>query len=287
MKVAVVGAGRAGTAVAVLLERAGHRVVAVSGRGPTRDRASKYLPDAAFLEPADAASAAELVVIGVPDDRIASMVAELADAGVFGPQRCVVHLSGALGLGVLDPARATGARRLGIHPLQTFPDVAHALDRIPGSAIAVTADDVEGYLVAEGIATDLLGEPFRLRDDLRPLYHAAAVFASNYLVATSALAAALFADAGVPEPARAMQPLQQATLDNVRDLGPARALTGPASRGDAGTVERNLSALRERAPGAVPAYVAMARVALDLAESAGTLATERRHDVDEVLTRWS
>jgi predicted short-subunit dehydrogenase-like oxidoreductase (DUF2520 family) len=287
MKVAVVGAGRTGTAVAVLLVRAGHRVVAVSGRGPTRDRAASYLPDTPVMEPAETARSGELVLIGVPDDLIEPTVAELADADAFGSGRYVAHLSGSRGLDVLDAARSAGAHRLTIHPLQTFPDVAHAVDRIPGSAIAVSADDEEGYLVAERIADDLLGEPFRLQDDLRALYHAGAVFASNYLVAVSSVAEQLFARAGVPEPTRAMAALQHATLDNVRELGPRRALTGPVVRGDAGTIERNLAALRAHAPTAVAAYVAMARVTADLATSAGRLTDTQRTDVDEVLARWS
>ena len=158
----------------------------------------------------------------------------------------MAHLSGASGLDVLSPARAAGARPLALHPLQTFPDVAGALDRIPGCAMAVTADDDEGYTVGERIADDLMALPFRLDDELRPLYHAAAVFASNYLIVTSGIAEDLFRRAGVPDPLSAMLPLQRASLDNVERLGPAEALTGPAVRGDADTIERNLAALRSR-----------------------------------------
>lgn len=287
MKVAVVGAGRVGTAMAVLLGRAGHVVVAVSGRGPTRDRAARYLPDAAFLEPAAAAEAGELVLIGVPDDLIAPTAVDLAGANALRSGQYVAHLSGARGLDVLEPVRAAGARRLGIHPLQTFPDVGHALDRIPGCVVAVSADDEDGFFVAERIADDVLGSPFRLTDDLRPLYHAAAVFASNYLVATTAVAARLFSAAGIVDPDAAMAPLQRATLDNLRDLGPAKALTGPAARGDAGTIKRNLEALETHAPDAVAAYVALARIALDLAAAAGSLDPGRRSGVEAVLERWS
>lgn len=287
MRVAVVGAGRVGTGVAVLLQRAGHRIEAVSGRGPTRDRAARYLPGVPVREAADAASAAELVVLGVPDDLIAPTAETLAAAGAVGRGRWVTHLSGARGLGALEAVRAAGAGRLAIHPLQTFPDVVSAIDGIPDCAIAVTADDEAGYAVAERVAEDLLGVPFRLADDLRPLYHAAAVFASNHLIATSSVAADLFAAAGVPDPIRSMQPLQRATLDNLVRLGPGPALTGPAVRGDAGTIERNLEAVAAVAPGAVPAYVSMARVALDLAVRARRLDDDARARVDEVLARWS
>jgi predicted short-subunit dehydrogenase-like oxidoreductase (DUF2520 family) len=287
MKVAVVGAGRVGTAIAVLLERAGHRIVGISGRAETRGRASAHLPHVPFLEPAEAAAAAELVVIGTPDDVIEPTAGALAAAAAVGPGTWVSHLSGALGLEALRPSRDAGARILATHPLQTFPDVDSALERLPDCSIAVTAEDEEGYLLGERLANDLHAVPFRLADELRPLYHAAAVFASNYLVTASAIAESLFAAAGLPDPAHAMAPLQRASLDHVEQLGPARALTGPAVRGDAGTVRRNLEALERHAPGLVPSYVTMARATLDLAERSGRLPSGSRATVEDVLAAWS
>lgn len=285
MNVSVVGAGRVGTAVAVLLGRAGHRIVAVSGRGPTRDRASRFLSGVPFLDPAEAASAGELVLIGVPDDEIPAIVGRIADEGGFRSGQWVAHLSGASGLDVLSPGRAAGARPLALHPLQTFPDVAGALERLPGCAMAVTAEDAEGYTVGERIADDLMARPFRLDDAMRPLYHAAAVFASNYLIVASAIAEDLFGRAGVPEPRSAMLPLQRASLDNVERLGPAEALTGPAVRGDASTIERNLTALRGSRPDVIAAYVELCRAALELASD--RLPAGRRAAVEEALARWS
>ena len=134
---------------------------------------------------------------------------------------------------MLRAAVGVGARRLALHPLQTFPDVGAALEGLPGCWIAVTADDDEGSGVGEGLVEDLHGVPFALADELRP-NHAAAVFASNSLVTVSAIAESLFEAAGVPDPRAAMAPLQRATLNHVEQLGAARALTGPAARGDAG-----------------------------------------------------
>lgn len=287
MNVSVVGAGRVGTAIAVLLGRAGHTVAAVSGRAASLDRAVRFLPDVPFLEPEDAARAGDLVVLAVPDDAIEPMAMRLANAGAFRSGQWVAHVSGSLGLDALAAARDGGAGRVAIHPLQTFPDVAGAIDRIPGSAMALTADDAEGYALGERIAADLRADPFRLEDAKRPLYHAAAVFASNDLIVTSAIAEELFRSAGVPEPRRAMLPLQRASLDNVERLGPAAALTGPAVRGDASTIERNLEALREAAPDTVPAYIELCRVALDIGVRARDLPDERRVAVEDVLSRWS
>jgi predicted short-subunit dehydrogenase-like oxidoreductase (DUF2520 family) len=119
------------------------------------------------------------------------------------------------------------------------------------------------------------------------MYHAAAVFASNYLVVGSAIAEKLFLAAGLADPVHAMLPLQRATLDNIARLGPQDALTGPAVRGDAGTISMNLEALSQTLPAAVPAYVAMAAAALDVATEAGRLSPEGRAAVEEVLQRWS
>jgi predicted short-subunit dehydrogenase-like oxidoreductase (DUF2520 family) len=286
MRIAVVGAGRVGTAVAVLLGRAGHDVAAVSGGAQTEERARTWLPGVPFVPASEAAARGEVVLLAVPDDALRVLARELADAVAVTPGAWAVHLSGAAGLDALDPLAGAGARRLAIHPLQTFPQVEVAIEALPGCRTAVTADDEDGYVLGERLAGDLGAVPFRLPDERRPLYHAAAVFASNYLVATSAVAARLFAIAGVPEPLAAMGPLQEATLANVVRLGPDAALTGPAVRGDATTVERNLAALAADAPETVAAYVAMCRVALDLAVRSERLDASGLAAVEAVLERW-
>jgi predicted short-subunit dehydrogenase-like oxidoreductase (DUF2520 family) len=228
-----------------------------------------------------------LLLLAVPDDALTEVAEELAAAGPAMEGRWAAHLSGASGLDVLEPLRRLGARRLAIHPLQTFADVEGAIAALPGSWVGVTADDEAGFTLGERLAKDLGASPFRLEDDRRPLYHAAAVFASNYLVATSGVAERLFGQAGVPEPRAAMHPLQEATLANVARLGPQAALTGPAARGDVSTVERNLDALAASAPEAIAAYVALCRVALDLAERGGRLDATGRATVEEALERWA
>jgi predicted short-subunit dehydrogenase-like oxidoreductase (DUF2520 family) len=285
MDIAVIGAGRVGTAIAILLQRAGHRIVAATGREPSRERVARYLPGVPFVDPSEAAAAGDVVFVAVPDDAIGPVVADVAHA--FRPGVWVAHLSGAARIGVMAPVREAGARPLGFHPLQTFPDVERALARFRGCVVAITADDEDGFLIGDVLARDLEAAPFRLADELRPLYHAAAVFASNYVVATSAVAERLLGAAGVPDPLAAMAPLQRATLDNVHELGPGAALTGPAVRGDAGTIAGNLEALAAHAPAAIPAYVAMARVALGLADTAGRLDGAGRASIEQVLARWS
>ncbi|MGH2555784.1 MAG: Rossmann-like and DUF2520 domain-containing protein [Actinomycetota bacterium] len=286
---AVIGAGRVATALAVGLKRAGHRVVAASGRQPSRERAARFLAGAPFYDPAEAhkgARAAALVVIGVPDDFIAEVCSQLAERDAFHPEQRVLHLSGSVGLDALARARSMEAEVLSLHPLQSFPDVEEGIARLPGSAIAVTAEDEDGFAHGERLARDVGGLPFRIADEVKPLYHAAAVFCSNYLVAVEGMAEHLFRLAGLEDPLPSFEPLARTALETTFARGPWAALTGPAARGDAGTIAMNLTALAERAPEAIPAYVALARVAADLAARAGRLAPQGRATVEEVLARW-
>jgi predicted short-subunit dehydrogenase-like oxidoreductase (DUF2520 family) len=279
-----------GTAVGVLLERAGHRVIVAAGTEWTRDRVRKYLPFSEFVLPAEAplaARPASVIIIGVPDDVIRNAGSALAEGHAFHRGQLVLHLSGSVGLDALDAAAMLGADVLSLHPLQTFPDVEAGIARLPGSHVAVTARDEDGYESGEELAREVGGIPFRLDDDVKPLYHAAAVFCSNYLVTVEGVAEHLFRLAGVPDPLPLFAPLARAALDATLARGPAEAITGPAARGDAGTIQRNLMALERHAPEVVPAYVALARLASSLGASSGTLADDARRRVDEVLKRWS
>ena len=284
MDVAVVGAGRVGTALAVLLARAGHRLVAVSGRDATRARTVKFLPGVTVIPAVEAVREAELVLVGVPDDAIPETAEVIAGAVREGTH--VAHLSGSAPLADLDPVALSGARVLALHPLQTVPDVEAGIALLPKSHIAVTAVDDEIYGIGERLVADVGARSFRLPDDRKALYHAAAVFCSNYLAVTQRVAELLFTLAGLEEPVPMFEPLARSTLDNVFELGPAAALTGPAARGDAGTIRRNLEALAAEAPHSVPSYVELARAAVHLAAAEGDLSEEAMDRVEAVLSEW-
>ena len=284
MRIAVVGAGRVGTALAVRWLLAGHEIAVARHGGSTAERHEAYLPGTPLITAEEACSRADVVVIGVPDEAIAEVCERVAPHVPAGA--AMLHLSGATGLDALSPARVAGVRVLSVHPLQTFPTVEAALEALPGTTMAVTALDEDGYGLGERLARDAGGEPFRLSDEAKPLYHAAAVFASNYVVAVTAQAAALFGAAGLPDPVTAFMPLARASLENVSRLGPAAALTGPVVRGDAETVRRNLEALSVEDPAAIESYVALARVALRLARDSGRIDEDIAAGIQEVLALW-
>jgi predicted short-subunit dehydrogenase-like oxidoreductase (DUF2520 family) len=289
LSVAVIGAGRVGTVLGILLERAGHRVVAATGGQSSAERVRKYLTFARLVPQEEgqvAARASKLVLLTVPDDQIAPVCARLAERGAFAPGQWVLHCSGSVGLDALDPAMAAGSTVLSLHPLQSFPDVEEGTRRMPGSPIAVTAETDEAFEFGSSLVADLGGQPFRLADDVKPLYHAAAVFASNYVVAVLGMAEHLFRLAGLEHPLELFAPLTRTAVEASLTSGPMEALTGPAARGDAGTIARNLAALSKHAPEAVLAYVELAEVAAGLAAQAGRLSGPRLAEVRKVLDEW-
>ena len=181
----------------------------------------------------------DLVLLCVPDRAIAEVAAAIAE----GPW--VAHVSGAMPLVTLSPHR----QRFGVHPLQTF-TTARGPEQIDGAWAAVTAETTEGARVGRWLAGALGLRPFDLNDEARALYHAGAVFASNYLVTLYRAAARVMAAAGAPP--EALVPLMQRTIDNGFDL------TGPIARGDWATVHAHLAALDEHLPDLAGLYRALA-----------------------------
>src|SRR5690606_26340872 len=122
LTIGVLGAGRVGAVLGAALVRAGHRVVAASGRSPqSTSRIATLLPDASHVGAVEVARAAtDLLVISVPDDALGPTVAHLAEEGAFVPGQVVAHTSGAHGIGILHPAVARGTRPLALHPAMTF-----------------------------------------------------------------------------------------------------------------------------------------------------------------------
>jgi predicted short-subunit dehydrogenase-like oxidoreductase (DUF2520 family) len=253
-----VGPGRAGTAVALALAARGWRPVAVAGR--TVDAPSTLAVAARLgapaVEVADAGRNADLVIVATPDAAISGAAATLAPKLRRGA--LVVHLSGASTLHELDavllarPDVEVGA----LHPLQSLPSGETGCERLADSWCAV-----DGSSRVERLALSLGMRPFRLDPAERARYHATACIASNHLVALLGQVERLAATTGVPF--EAFLPLVRGTLENVDDLGPAAALTGPVARGDDETVARHVDAL---SPEERDTYLALVREARRLAE---------------------
>jgi predicted short-subunit dehydrogenase-like oxidoreductase (DUF2520 family) len=265
--VAIVGAGRVGTIMAAALADAGYQVLGV---------ATRVRP----LSPAELA--ADLLLIAVPDDALAPLIDSLARSGAFRQGQIVAHTSGAHGVAVLGPALAHGARPLALHPAMTFAGGPADLDRLrKGISFGVTSPQ-NVRPVAEALVRDLGGTPEWIPEEHRGLYHAALAHGANHLVTLVNDTMDRLREAGVGQPERVLDPLLHAALDNTLRFGDA-ALTGPVSRGDAGTVQRHVATLTATAPEATPAYLALARRTAARALAAGRLTRDEAAALFEVL----
>ena len=271
LTVGVIGAGRVGAVLGAALGAAGHRVAAVAGVSDgSRERITRLLPYAAHLPADDVARAAtDLLLVAVPDDALGAVVGGLAGTGALHAGQVVAHTSGAHGLAVLSAASRAGAAPLALHPAMTFTGSADDLSRLPGIAYGLTAPAGLRAFAAR-LVTDLGGVPEWVAERDRTLYHAALAHGANHLVTLVNEAVELLRRSGVREPGTVLAPLLHAALDNTLSLGD-EALTGPVSRGDAGTVGRHVDRLAESAPESLPAYLALARRTADRAIAAGRL----------------
>lgn len=294
LKVGIVSGGRVGTALGAALERVEHVVVACSAISAASRRLTEgRLPDTPVLPVPDVAAAAELLLLAVPDSELPGMVKGLVATGAVRPGTIVAHTSGANGIGVLSPLTAQGATPLAIHPAMTFTGGDEDLARLAGTCFGITAADETGYAIAQSLVLEIGGEPFRVREDARTLYHAALAHGSNHVVtliadALEALRAAVAGQellgqetvsdspGGLAE--RIIGPLARAALENTLQRGQA-ALTGPVSRGDAIAVSAHLDALEDVDPQLAQAYCADS---LRTAQRA-----HARQEVFDVLTGWS
>jgi predicted short-subunit dehydrogenase-like oxidoreductase (DUF2520 family) len=230
MRIGIVGAGRAGTSFSRALAGVGHDVVLV------------------HHDDLDRLGDVDLVLLCVPDDAIAEVAARLAPSS----RRVVAHVAGSRTLEVLAPH----PRRASLHPLVTMPSSERGAQRLLGATFAFSGD-----VVARDLVDSLSGRVLHLDDAQRTAYHATAAVASNHLVALMGHVASLADAAGLS--LEDFLPLARMAVEDVADLGPVAALTGPASRGDFATIDAHLAAIPEEERST---YVALANAAFVLAE---------------------
>lgn len=269
--IAIIGAGKAGTALSQALAEKGLRICGVASRSlSSAEKLGDKYKAVSSVKPEAVTKSAEVVFITTPDDCILDTARFVAEAGGFKPGQFVYHTSGALGPEALVFAKAKGAYTGCIHPLQTL-----AGTPIDKEYLATCYFLVDGDTKAQAMADKLIkllgGTSFYIPSEGRALYHAAAATASNYLVALLYAAGQLLKKAGLTseDGIKVLMPLVYTTLGNIEKTGPGAALTGPISRGDIKTVKRHLAALKASKEADV--YEALARYTAAIALKEGTL----------------
>jgi predicted short-subunit dehydrogenase-like oxidoreductase (DUF2520 family) len=282
-RIGVVGAGRVGAALAAALRDAGHHVVAASGESSaSRTRIETLLPEAVVADPRSVAGQADLLLLTMPDDVLAGVVASLVDAGALRPDHVVVHTSGRHGVATLAPAAALGAATVALHPAMTFTGTDVDLDRLSTCVFGVTTADDSSAAVARELVADLGAMMTVVPEHERARYHAALAHGANHLATLVTQAMGLLRQAGSTDPSATLRPLLRAALDNALAYGDA-ALTGPVVRGDLDTVSAHLDALADSPAPTFYAYRVMARATAELAVEDGRLARSRAREIAAAL----
>ncbi len=286
IKFGFIGAGTVGTALAYRLSTCGYRVVITASRTFTSaEKLAHMVKDCRAVDGVQkVADQADFVFITTPDGAIGPVAAQLK----WRKGQYVVHCSGADSTAILQPARDQGARVGAFHPLQTFADVAQAIDNIPGSTFAVEAEEPLRAILNE-MALKLGGYSIELKPEDKVLYHASAVMACNYMVTLIKLSTDLWQTFGVsrPEAVRALMPLLKGTLNNLEKIGIPDCLTGPIARGDMGTVQKHLAAL-DRVDGTVAAtYRKLGVLTVPVALAKGKIDQDRADRILKVLASTS
>lgn len=264
---AIVGAGRVGQTVGRALRRHGYRVVCVVTRSARSARAAARFigagrPLSSLKSGIAQIGEAGIVLIGTPDREIAAVARALArlEAGWRG--KLVLHASGALSSRELIPLEEQGAVVGSFHPFYPFP---RSLREFPRGVIFGVEGDRRAVRQAARLARALGGRPVEIAAEAKSLYHAGGVLADGHLMTLVDLGTRLLVRAGVPREHAlpALLPLARGTLENYARRG-AKSLTGPLKRGDAETIWHHLVALKSVPPHYRDAYLALARVGVDL-----------------------
>lgn len=257
LSIAVIGAGPVGTALAVHCRSLGHRIVAVISRNPASARrlarrvdcrlSSDRLRQLSLLE---TDRSIDLVLVAVPDRVLRAVGASLAAAVSWGPRTSFIHTSGALTTECFAALKAKGHRVASLHPIQSFPRLGRRMD--PFVEVAGIWWGVECATADRRWAFHLVrtwrGRPVRVPKETKIAYHLACTLAANYPVVLWSLTEKIGRIAGIPRGMEPFAPLIRSTLENTISMGPRKALTGPAVRGDHDVLRAHREFLRGAAP---------------------------------------
>lgn len=274
----VIGCGRVGTTLATLLQREGVcQVQDLFSRTPeTAQAAAQFIGAGTAVSHMAGMRPAEVWMLSVPDTQVAAVAGELSrSAGSLpSPEGCqptAFHCSGFLPGTALGALQALGWQAASAHPVMNFANPAQCVTQFRGTPCGLEGDEPATAVLRELLAA-IGGECFTVATESKPIYHAAAVFSSNFMAVLQAIAQEGWAAAGVPE---ALMPrihgaLLRGSVDNLLTLGPAKAITGPAARGDTAVVAAQGAQVSQWHPEAGEIYFAMSVLARRLATTGST-----------------
>lgn len=285
MKIAIIGAGRAGRALGIALKNSRIEIVAVAGGHSSKARDFAESIGAKFCSRAgEAVQLANVVLLAVPDREIAIVSEALAQENL--PEGIVVlHICGSKNALVLKALQDKGVAIGSMHPLQSFTENT----KISAAKVVDSYFAVDGAEAAREAAKALIeavgGHALAIAPQQRALYHASACMASNYMVALLHSATQVFGECGIEEKAAlaALRPILEGTLQNILEQGTKKALTGPISRGDIQTVRTHVDNLDAFLPKEGKLYKALGAYTADFCATEHLLPEDTSREIQQVL----
>ncbi|QNO13806.1 DUF2520 domain-containing protein [Alkalicella caledoniensis] len=273
MNIGFIGAGKVGTVFGHYLKENGLNVVGYYSRNPESAQKAAEFSSAKVLSLEEVVEQSDIVFLTTPDSVIKKVCDDIGENIGFSNNQTIVHMSGALKSDILSKAKAQGANTFSLHPMQSFADTKKSID-----AIHNTFFTMEGTGDKSAILEILkkIGNKFKeIEPEHKPLYHAAACVASNYLVTLAKVSTNMLKTIGFNEQEGhdVLMPLMQGTMDNIDKLGVVDALTGPIVRGDMVTIQNHLENLNDDQKSF---YSALGLETLDVAEKRGL----RKEDIE-------
>ena len=228
---------------------------------------------------------AELWMLATSDDAIGCCAVQLAElSGIDWQKGIIFHSSGLKTSAELAPLQKLGAAIASIHPAHSFASPEHSLTSFPSTVCTLEGDERATNLL-KPLFSAIGGQVTTIQPAAKPLYHAATVMASNYLIALIGASEALLEKAGIEKPMASaiLAPLMQQSLQNGLKVGPVNALTGPIARGDINTIQAHIKAIGQNIPELLSVYASMGTQTLKLAQNQGFLSEEELADIKKLL----
>ena len=272
-KILIIGSGKVGNTFATALQTAGYEVKSIKGH--QEFEAGK---------PEELTRVADIILITTPDSKIMDVTNYIASKKGFHNGQTVIHMSGAYTSDLLLEAKNLGAVICSLHPLQSFADPSTTLGTLPDTVFSIEGE--EGALcVAKRMISDLGARVFEIKKEIKPIYHAAACIAANYLVTIMKSSTDLLVAAGIPRSHSwdAIAPLVKGAVNNIETLGVSAALTGPISRGDVNTVNHHLESMYQQKGELIDLYCCLGKYTVDVALENGDLTEEIANEIKQIL----
>jgi predicted short-subunit dehydrogenase-like oxidoreductase (DUF2520 family) len=284
LKFGFIGAGKVGKSFGIYLKNNGFNIAGYYSKSiESAKKGAKLTDSKAYDDMRQLIDNVDIIFITTNDDEIKNIV-DILYLNSFINNKIVVHTSGSYSSNILSPLKELSCFVYSIHPLQSFADIDNSVKSLKNSVFTIEGC-LEKIHVIESILNKTNNNYFKINSDDKPIYHAGACVISNYLVTLMDYGISLFESIGIKEKEAldALYPLIDGTIQNVRNLGCSKAITGPISRGDYKTIQTHLNAMENSIPSKVDFYKNMALMTLLLSSKEKLLDEQKIQNIKNIL----